>query len=135
MAERVAFVPTLVSSTVALGTALPDGSFTVPSTVPKVDWAKLAGASRAMPAIARVRQNARRLLLREGSKKAGFVWEHAEDIRSLLGNFDRPAHRRLALKSHKSDKCKRNEDAIKVFDGPYADHVRVLAGERGPIPR
>jgi hypothetical protein len=27
-----------------MGTALPDGSFTDPSTVPKVDWPKLAGA-------------------------------------------------------------------------------------------
>jgi hypothetical protein len=28
-----------ISVTVAMGTKLPEGSFTVPSTVPKVDWA------------------------------------------------------------------------------------------------
>ena len=34
-----ALVPVFIRLTVALGTTLPDGSFTVPSTVPNVDWA------------------------------------------------------------------------------------------------
>ena len=36
--ERSALVPVFIRVTFAIGTKLPEGSFTVPSTVPKVDW-------------------------------------------------------------------------------------------------